>query len=140
MKEERALLVDTSTAPGAPEDESEEAPPPKKAKGLAAIRGEMPKKASITKLSPAEIVNKEITMYADLPLEESTCDPLDWWRENVRKFPRLLQVVKKYLCICGTSVPSERVFSAGGLIVDPHRARLLPVRVNMLLFLAKNLP
>ena len=79
-------------------------------------------------------------MYADLPLEESTCDPLDWWRENIRKFPLLSQVVKKYLCICGTSVLSERVFSAGGLIVDPHRARLLPSRVNMLLFLAKNLP
>ena len=41
---ELTLVEDTtSTAPGAPEDESEQPPPPKKAKGLAAILEKMPK-------------------------------------------------------------------------------------------------
>ena len=43
----------------------------------------------------------------------------------------------KYLCICGTSVPSERVFSTAGHIASRSRSRLLPQNVSKLLFLAK---
>ena len=48
-------------------------------------------------------------------------------------------MAKKYLCVPGTSVPSERIFSKGGLIVDPFRCKLSPGHVNTLVFLSKTL-
>ncbi|CAF1449987.1 unnamed protein product, partial [Rotaria sp. Silwood1] len=38
--------------------------------------------------------------------------PLEWWYANQTKYPILSQLADKYLCISGTSVPSERMFSA----------------------------
>ena len=40
---------------------------------------------------------------------------------------------------CGTSVPSERVFSTAGHVCNDSRSRLLPENVNKLIFLAKNM-
>lgn len=40
--------------------------------------------------------------------------------------PLLSQMVQKYLCVPGTSVPLERVNSNGGFIVDPFRSHLKP--------------
>ena len=65
---------------------------------------------------------------------------LTWWRDEQKKFPVLGSLAHKYLCICGTSVPSERLFSQGGNIVNTLRNRLLAEHVNMLIFLAKNMP
>ena len=67
-------------------------PPTKKAKGLAAILEKMPKRASVSTLTPTDLVDREFNTYMDLPLEESTCDPLDWWRNNFHKFPPMLQL------------------------------------------------
>ena len=67
-------------------------------------------------------------------------EALDWWREEEKKFPALSCLARKYLCICGTSVPSERLFSDGGNIVNTLRNWLTPEHVNMLMFLSKNLP
>ena len=65
-------------------------------------------------------------------------NPLDWWRVNQTRFPRLASLAGRYLCIPGTSVPSERVFSAAGLVVNRLRTRLTPEHVDMLVFLNKN--
>lgn len=42
------------------------------------------------------------------------------------------------MCVPATSIPSERVFSAAGLVVNRLRSRLSPEHVDMLLFLRKN--
>ena len=46
------------------------------------------------------------------------------------------QLARRYLCICAASVPSERVFSAGGNIVTNS---LKPARADQHVFLATNL-
>ncbi|XP_078025234.1 E3 SUMO-protein ligase ZBED1-like [Epinephelus lanceolatus] len=66
-------------------------------------------------------------------------NPLDWWKIQQTCFPRLATLARRYLCVPGTSVPSERVFSAAGLTVNRLRTRLTPEHVDMLLFLNQNL-
>ena len=74
--------------------------------------------------------------------EEANIDrrinPLDWWKENEVRFPTMKFLARKYLCIPGSSVPSERLFSKAGQLVSERRNRIKPKNINMMLFLNKN--
>ena len=59
-------------------------------------------------------------------------NPLMWWKTNEHRFPRLSQLAKNVLCVPATSVPSEKLFSSAGYIVNKRRASLDPQTVNML--------
>ncbi|KAI4826868.1 hypothetical protein KUCAC02_030298 [Chaenocephalus aceratus] len=88
---------------------------------------------------PYAIAEEEIERYckvSSLPLTE---DPLNWWRDHEITFPLLSQVSKRYLCIPGTSVSAERVFSTAGDVVTAKRSTLKPEHVDQLVFLQKNL-
>lgn len=80
----------------------------------------------------------EVDTYVKDSRPSLESNPLDWWRANQTRFPRLARLAQRYLCIPGTSVPSERVFSAAGLVVNRLRTRLTPEHVDMLVFLNKN--
>jgi hypothetical protein len=67
-------------------------------------------------------------------------NPLDWWKFNRARFPRLARLASKYLCMQATSASSERLFSAAGLTISKDRANLLPDNAAMLIFLHDNLP
>ncbi|XP_046542888.1 E3 SUMO-protein ligase ZBED1-like [Haliotis rubra] len=71
-----------------------------------------------------------------IPLTEN---PLLWWKMNAVRFPALAGLVKQYLGVCATSVPSERVFSSAGDIVTAQRASLSAENVDVLIFLKKNM-
>ena len=47
-------------------------------------------------------------------------------------------MARKYLAVPASSAASERVFSAGPLVVKDNRSRLDPVRVGRLIFMKKN--
>jgi len=64
--------------------------------------------------------------------------PLDWWKENEQKYPRVAVVARKVLAVPASSVPSERVFSSAGLLVNKLRNRLAPALVDGIVFLNKN--
>lgn len=66
-------------------------------------------------------------------------DPFDWWKVNESKFPSVAKLAQRYLCVPGTSVASERIFSTAGDIVNANRSRLAPENVDKLIFLQKNL-
>ena len=51
-------------------------------------------------------------------------DPLSWWRENKYLYPRLALTARKWLCVCATSTPSERVFSNCGVALTAKRSRM----------------
>ena len=59
---------------------------------------------------------------------------LEWWKSHQTEFPLLANLAKTYLCIPGTSVPSERVFSTAGDIVRSERSVLSPEHVDQLVF------
>ena len=87
-----------------------------------------------TSHSEAEI---ECTQFLAEAQIDRSADPLTWWQQNQHRFPLLATLAKKYLCICATSVPSERLFSSAGLVVNKRRASLNPDTVDMILFLKK---
>ncbi|KAJ8303649.1 hypothetical protein KUTeg_018759 [Tegillarca granosa] len=89
-----------------------------------------------SKLQRAEL---EVSLYKECPGIPLTSNPLLWWAENEHSFPLLSRLAKHILCIPGTSVPSERVFSSTGDIVSAQRANLKPRHVDMLIFLKKNM-
>ena len=126
--------------------EASSATPPvtKKVKGLAGIlkkvvQGETSISSGAFVLNDAEKVEKEVNHYLDLPCADPESDPLHWWRSERKRFPILAMLATKCLCICGTSVPSERLFSKSGFIVNHFRSRLKPDSVDKLIFLARNM-
>lgn len=90
-------------------------------------------------LTPEQKIDSEIASYLDFPRTDSNVDPLEWWRKECSRFPALAQLSKKYLCVCATSVPSERVFSRSGYVANPLRSRLRPDILDKLVFLSVNL-
>ena len=99
------------------------------------LKGRTAACASIPKRARA---GTELTRYIQEEPIDSNADPLAWWRVNEARFPLLSKLARKYMCICATSTPSERVFSTAGNIVSPFRSSLKPHKVNMLVFLARN--
>lgn len=79
----------------------------------------------------------ELLQYLALK-SESNIDPLTWWKENEVKFPRTAIIAKRALAVPATSVPSERIFSATGLLINKLRNRLTSDLVDTIIFLNKN--
>ena len=84
-------------------------------------------------------IKKEMKAYKLEPTSEKERDPLDWWRVRKNKYPYMIQLVKKYLCIPATSTQAERVFSALGFILNKRRLCLSGANVKAQLFLHDNL-
>ncbi len=124
------------------QSQEEVPPPPKKSKGLGAILAKVVESAGGQEepSSPNERIKKEIQLFRDKPAIDPDSDPLRWWADEQKRLPILAELARKYLCVCGTSVPSERIFSKSGYIVNIYRSRLSPKNVNMLVFLAQNMP
>ncbi|XP_067236702.1 E3 SUMO-protein ligase ZBED1-like [Chanodichthys erythropterus] len=110
---------------------------PKKAKkSLGSFFKTSPAPSSMV---PSHAVEAELNSYLVSPTIDSEMDPLTWWRLHQVNFPHLSKLARKYLCIPATSSPSERLFSTAGNVVTCQRTCLKPTKVNMLVFLAKNL-
>lgn len=87
-----------------------------------------------------QAVEAKLNSYLLFPTIDSEADPLAWWKLHQVSFPRLSELARKYLCIPASSSPSERLFSTSRNVVTCQRTCLKPSKVNMLVFLAKNLP
>lgn len=116
------------------------------------VAGPAPKKTALEDLlgkyfttEPAEGYNsskqaeREVENYrkeASIPL--SGC-PVKCWKDHCSQYPLLSQLAKACLSVPATSVPSERIFSTAGDIVNAQRSQLLPESVDVLIFLKKNM-
>ena len=102
---------ESSTISSTPE--VEEVNPAKRLKGLAAVLQHIAEENDDvhtgTPLTLLHKIKKEITSYLEYPSLEPDANPLEWWKLENGRFPNLGYLAKKYLCICGTSVPSKRI-------------------------------
>lgn len=64
-------------------------------------------------------------------------NPLDWWKVNGPRFPKLATLASHYLCIPGVSLPS--LLSESGQTFATMRTRLSPEHVDMMIFVNRNL-
>ena len=78
-------------------------------------------------------------MYLSLAPVIASTNVLNWWRIHSPHFPLLANVAKQILCTPATSTPLERAFSKAGNLISAKRASLKPAKVDMVLFLNKNL-
>ena len=81
----------------------------------------------------------EILQFRREPQMHHDSNPLNWWKVNESRFPTLAKMARCYLCVPATSIPSERVFSTAGLVINDRRSSLSPENVDMLIFLSQNL-
>ena len=115
-------------------------PPPAKKRNLGTMfKEEEEGQDQMPILSPEQQINAELDAYVSAPKLDPEEDPLAWWKIQTPSYPILCKLVKKYLCVCATSAASERLFSTSGKIVTPLRACLKPDKVDMLVFLSRNL-
>ncbi|XP_041855238.1 E3 SUMO-protein ligase ZBED1-like [Melanotaenia boesemani] len=63
-------------------------------------------------------------------------NPLDWWRVNGLRFPKLATLARHYLCVPSVSLPS--LLSDNGQTFATMRTRLSPEHVNMMIFVNRN--
>ena len=49
--------------------------------------------------------------YRNEPTLDKELDPFGWWRNRKQKYPILMRLVRKYLCVPATSTQAEGVFS-----------------------------
>lgn len=89
---------------------------------------------SVRKKTSKELAYDEIKKYRDVASLSLDGKVLDWWKAHQAEFPLLVDLAKTYLCIPGTSVPSERVFSTAGDIVHSERSVLSSEHVDQLIF------
>lgn len=143
LMNEIEMLDELERASGIEQPTEDDSPEPPRKKGkFSAIFGtssSSSSKANMHDVSVSDRVKREVDMYLQYPRLDIDESPLKWWQLECNRMPLLSVAARKYLCVCATSVTSERVFSVGGQLVNSRRSRLNPEKVNNLIFLAKNL-
>ena len=85
-------------------------------------------------ISTFDQVAHEVKLYLnELAIPLSTC-PLAWWKSKSVVYPNVSCLAKQILCVPGTSVPSETVFSTAGYCSDKSRSSLSPETLDKMIF------
>ncbi|KAF7346964.1 Transposase-like protein [Mycena venus] len=66
-------------------------------------------------------------------------DPLKWWYMRRNKFPKLYRLARDMLCIPGSAVAVERIFSSGRDTIGLRRSRLKAETIRILMFVKARL-
>ena len=119
--------------------------PAKRMKGLIAVIQHIiddseEDTSGMPSLTPLQKIEKEISAYLEFPSLEADAIPLSWWKIGKGQFPNLAFLANRYLCIFGTSVPSERILSSAGHISNGLRNHLSSKNISKLVFLSSNMP
>ena len=87
-----------------------------------------------------DTARKQLSRYID-EVQNSPVAPNDvlfFWERLSQKLPALYTLACRALSVPASSAPVERVFSRGGILMRPHRARLSADMLSMLMFLKCN--
>ena len=90
------------------------------------------------RLAVSEKLKWEVSLYRVEKKADLDLDPLKWWKDRKLVYPLLTKLIKKRYSMVATSVPSERLFSTAGNIINEKRSNLLPENADKLIFLHEN--
>ena len=90
------------------------------------------------RLAVSEKLKWEVSLYRAEKPADLDSDPLKWWKHWKLVYLLLTKLIKKRYSMVATSVPSERLFSTAGNIINEKRSNLLPENADKLLFLHEN--
>lgn len=105
--------------------------PPKRSRGV----GIEVESDSEDEISDGDKLDRELQAYRDHAKPPEGTDPFAWWKNNCASYPHVAQLARKYLCVVGTSVPCERMFSKAGRVATKSRSRLTGEHISDLMFL-----
>lgn len=83
-----------------------------------------------------DITEQCLERYKAEPLIGMEDSPQEWWSTHEASHTEMARLARKYLATPATSVPSERLFSLSGHVVQKKRASLLSENVNRLVCLS----
>jgi len=72
-------------------------------------------------------------------LPKRTEDPLKWWKKHASSFPLISELARIALCVPGSQIECERVFSLAGLVTMHLRNRMNLDNMGACVFIQKNL-
>ncbi|CAN0903363.1 Putative AC transposase [Linum grandiflorum] len=78
------------------------------------------------------VSNKLVLDYPTRSKKLTPFDILNWWNLYGAKYPTLHRIAKDILAVPITSVAFKSAFSFGGRLLDPHRSRLQPSTVEVM--------
>ena len=78
---------------------------------------------------------KEFHAYLATSIEETSTNPLMFWRTRESEYICLSQIARKIYVIQASSGESERHFSIGGTTLDSRRSNLAPIALESLVVL-----
>ena len=118
-------------------------PPPTKLPKLLAKYARPPVMSAASATSsttPLSEYHKYLTLCTDQLQtdDEDMQDCLQFWQKRKKDLPTLFQVAMKVHSVPATSAPIERVFSHGGIVMRPHRARMGHNTLSNIVFLKCN--
>ncbi|KIL54206.1 hypothetical protein M378DRAFT_92970 [Amanita muscaria Koide BX008] len=88
----------------------------------------------------ARVAVNELNEFFKLPQEDfETCNPIHWWMGRRAQFPNLFWLARDILCIPGSAVAVERVFSGGRDTISLRHASLRPETIKVLMLVKKKL-
>lgn len=66
----------------------------------------------------------QLVAYANLPREDSSINPIEWWARRLEDLSILSIMAMNYLSVPASSVASEQTFSKSGNLINKKRNRL----------------
>lgn len=136
------LILDTKSQQNLSKDKNEESEEVEKndpEKGIWDVHNLLVKKQLSTCNALAQEsqgLNEEFKHYLSQAVVHLKYDPILYWQEQKNSiYQHVYSTAMKYMCIVGSSVPCERLFSIAGNIASDERNRLDPRRLDRLLFL-----
>ncbi|KAK3099225.1 hypothetical protein FSP39_001193 [Pinctada imbricata] len=94
------------------------------------------KKTEVTKEESMESLQAEIDRY--MTLEQTTSQPLLWWKSRQSVYPILSKVARRYLCTPATSLPPEAIFKRQYKELNDRRRLIPDDLVDKMVFLNRN--
>ena len=73
-----------------------------------------------------------------MPKGDDSDDPLDFWIESEKHYPKLAPFAMDFLCIPASTTPVERVFSTAGYACSGRRNRLIDANLEREVMFSKN--